>query len=358
MRAAAATAAGVLLAALSALGLLACGGRDESDLGSLPPLPPEPLLGFNETIRAGGRGNELLADSGASFARVPLSWAAVEPQEGERDFSGPDRIAEELASYGLRPLWVVTSAPCWAGALPCEEQRVSLAPAPDRLDEYAGFAVEVAERYPEAIGIEVWNEPNIPNFWRPAPDAEVYRELLATTADAVHESGSQVPVVMAGPSPTTQEMAASEPQKIPFVQFIEEVMASPGAPGADAIGTHPYSLLQRDREPVAESIRLFEQARAAARRVAPELPVWVTEIGLSTAGRNSVTPKQQAEGLRAIFVAMERAGVPVITVHRFFDQADPPFTFEEGFGVVADDRSTRKPAFCALAELAGSACRT
>lgn len=345
-------AALLALAALLAAGA-GCGGSDPEP----EPLPERgPIFGFNEAIAVDGSGNELLADSGASFVRVALSWAAVESQEGERDFTLPDRIRDELAEHGLRPLWVVTSAPCWAGALPCERQRISLAPSPDHLDDYADFAAEVAERYPEALGIEVWNEPNIPNFWRPSPDADVYRELLAATADAVHASGSDVPVVMAGPSPTTPEMALEDVQKIPFVEFIEEVMAGPDSPDVDAIGTHPYSLLQRDADPVEETIRLFEEGTAAAERVAPGVPVWVTEVGLTTAGRNAVTPQLQAEGLRRVIGVIESAGIPVIAIHRFFDQENPPFAFERGFGVVAADRRTRKPAFCAVAEAAGAEC--
>ena len=82
----------------------------------------------------------------------------------------------------------------------------------------------------------------------------------------------------------------------------------------------------------------------------------MTEVGLTTAGRNAVDPQTQADGLRRILDAIEAAGVPVITVHRFFDQADPPLAFERGFGVVAADRETRKPAFCTLAEALGAAC--
>lgn len=333
-----------------------CGGREAPEA---PPLPEQrPLIGFNEAITPADADNELLAASGASFVRVPLSWSAVEPVEGDRNFDAPDAIRDRLAEAGLRPLWVVTSAPCWAGALPCAEQRPSLAPAPAHYEDYANFLAEVAERYPSAIGLEVWNEPNIPNFWRPQPDAGAYRELLGNAADAVHETGSKVPVVMAGPSPTTEQQAVEDPQKIPFVEFIETVMTGPDSPAVDAIGVHPYSLLQTDAEPVAESIRLFEQAREAAQRVAPELPLWVTEAGLTTGGRNRVSPATQAAGLEEIVTAFADDGVPVIAIHRFFDQVDPPFAFEEGFGVVADDRVTPKPSFCSPADAVGLDCGT
>jgi hypothetical protein len=345
-----------LVVALAAPAFAGCGGDDAPELAPRPG-ETETIFGFNEVITPEGGGNDLLQEIGAAFVRTPLTWASVEPNQGTRDFAKYDRIRDELATVGLRPLWVVTDAPCWAAQVaPCKVQRPMLAPAPDRFDDFAEFAVEVAERYPEAVGIEVWNEPNIPNFWRPAPDAEQYRELLAKTADAVHESGSDLPVVMAGPSPTTVEQAEEDPQKIPFVEFIEEVMGGPDAPDVDAIGTHPYSLLQDDKDPIMESVRLYDEAAAAAERAAPGKPTWVTEVGLTTAGRYEVSPRVQAEGLSLILADFKERGIPVVAVHRFFDQADPEFRFEAGFGVVEADRTTRKPSFCSIAETFGVDC--
>ena len=341
------------------LGLLAlgCGGGENED----PEASTEPsLLGFNEDLGAagtveqplagGGVGNELLAAAGASFVRVPINWSAVERAPGASDYTLPDAIAEQLDRVGLRPLWVLTSAPCWASELPCQAPQPSLAPSREAVGAYASFAAAIAERYPDAVGIEVWNEPNLPNFWRPTPDPSLYRQLLAATAEAVHSSASEVPVVMAGPSPTTAEQAAEDPKKIPFVPFIEEVMAGPEAPDVDAIGTHPHSLLQRGPDAVRASIDLFELARQAAAAVAPQTPVWVTEVGLTTAGQNRVSEAEQAAGLAELVATFADEGVPVITVHRFFDQAEPLFPFEAGFGVVEADRVSPKPAFCAAAD--------
>ncbi len=224
---------------------------------------------------------------------------------------------------------------------------------PDHVDQFAAFVAQVAEHYPDAIGIEVWNEPNIPNFWRPDPDPELYRKLLSASADAVHETGSDVPVVMAGPSPVTAEQSAEEPSKIGFAPFIKQVMTGPDAPDVDAIGLHPYSLLQVGTDPVAESIKLFEQGRDAAASVAPGVPVWVTEVGLTTAGQYAISEDEQASGLKRIVRAFADDGVPVVTIHRFFDQGDSPLRFERGFGVVAADHTTPKPSFCSAPDAIG-----
>ncbi len=355
-------AAGALAAC--ALLAVACGsgsgGSTSAENVQLPPLPKQrPLLGFNEQILPDNAENPLLRQSGASFIRTPLVWATAERTEGKVDFTPFDQIYELLAKSGLRPLWVVTSAPCWAADAPCSgPQRPSLAPTPEHVGQFADFVAQVAQHYPDSLGIEVWNEPNIPNFWRPKPDPQLYRKLLAAAADAVHASGSKVPVVAAGPSPTTADQVAKDPDKIGFVPFIKEVMKGPDAPDVDAIGLHPYSLLQVGKDPVTESIKLYDQGKEAAAAVAPDVPVWVTEVGLTTAGQYAISESEQASGLERIVKDFAGDGVPVVTIHRFFDQADSPLRFERGFGVVASDQTTPKPSFCSPADAIGLPCHS
>jgi hypothetical protein len=335
------------------LGAVGC-GEDETEPAAPAP-EGETVFGFNETKNADTLANELIAASGAGFVRVALNWATVEPTEGERNFAPYDAINTALEENGLQPLWVVTSAPCWAAGQECAEQVPSLAPDPEHTDSYADFTAEVAERYPDALGIEIWNEPNIPNFWRPTPDAGLYRELLSASADAIHETGSDVPVVMAGPSPTGPEQVADDPTKIEFPDFIQEVMAEPDPPDVDALALHPYGLLKDGVGPVEASVDLYEQGREATEAVAPDLPVWVTEIGLTTAGLSAVSPEEQAEGLEQLVTTLADDDVPVIAIHRFFDDPESELKFEQGFGVV-DGSGAPKPAFCAAADALGVTC--
>jgi hypothetical protein len=341
----------VLIASL----LAGCGGSgDETTDTSPEPDEAEVQIGFNEAEHA-GLTNPLLAESGARFVRVALNWATVEPTEGELNWARYDQINTDLQEQGLAPLWVVTSAPCWAASETCETPIPNLAPDPAHVESFANFTAEVAERYPDALGIEVWNEPNIPNFWRPTPDAALYREILSAAADAVHATDSEVPVVMAGPSPTGPEQVADDPTKIEFPDFIEQVMAEPDAPDVDAVALHPYGLLEDGLGPVEASADLYERGREVLDEVAPDLPVWVTEVGLTTAGLSAVSPEEQAEGISKLVTAFAEDDVPVITIHRFYDDPDSELKFEQGFGVV-DGNGEPKPAFCAAADAVGVTC--
>ncbi len=344
-----------------------CGEKAEPTPGPPPaPSPPAgtgPLtadgatLGYNDTLRPGDPGNQLLEGSGASFVRTPLSWAVVEREPGVYDWTRADAIRDELAAQGVAPLWVATSSPCWAvaGAAKgdCDPTEPGLAPSARNYADYADFVVAVAERYPAAAGIEIWNEPNIPNFWRPKPDAAAYRALLETTVDATDVADVRVPIVAGAPSPTTAKDAREKPAKIPFVEFLQAVLGGGSPPAVDAVGLHPYPLLAPGKDPVAASVQLFDDGARVIKRGLPKTPIWVTEMGLTTAGQSAISPQAQSQGLVELFEKFARRRVPLIAVHRLFDQADPPFPFEAGFGVVEADRETPKPAYCALAKLLG-----
>ena len=71
-------------------------------------------------------------------------------------------------------------------------------PAPSHYGDAAAFAVLLAQRYPNAAGIEVWNEENLSEFWAPTPDVGAYMTLLGDVYTAVKAAVPSMPVVMGG----------------------------------------------------------------------------------------------------------------------------------------------------------------
>jgi hypothetical protein len=85
-------------------------------------------------------------------------------------------------------------------------------------------------------------------------------------------------------------------------------------------------------------------------------PIWVTEVGLSTAGPFPYTLSEQAAGLRAIYRALDSMpDVAAIVVHRLIDGPKRLRTAESGWGVI-ERNLTPKPALCALAAVRGRPC--
>lgn len=343
-----AVAAAGLVALVLALTLILLSGPPEA-VETRDPSPGNPLLGYNEEVRPDADGNQLLTGSGAEFVRVALPWVAIERQPGELDWRPADRIVEELSDLDLGILWVVGGAPCWAASEPCDGDAFTAPTGPGAPRAYAEFVVALAERYPAAVGIELWNEPNLPRFWEPKPDIELYNELVSATTALARDEGIEVPLVIAGPSPVEAREVRKNPDRIAFDRFLEEALSNPGAEGIDAVGLHPYALLKRADDPAAEGIRLYEEGARIIERLAPGAEIWVTELGVTTAGRNAVSEGAQAAELGEMVEGMTADGAAMIAIHRFFDQIDPRYAFEKGFGVIASDRRTTKPAFCVIA---------
>ncbi len=177
--------------------------------------------------------------------------------------------------------------------------------------------------------------------------------LLRTTAAAVDLVEPEMPVVASGLSPI--ERATDE--QVPWKTYLDVAIADGGLDGVDAIAFHPYARLARGDDPGVAVGALVDEVRAFLdERGAEDLPLWITEVGLSTAGDPPLTGEQQATGLVAIVEELEARGIPVVIVHRLVDESNPAFPLEAGFGVVEAGGGALKPAYCALAALRGVPC--
>ena len=112
-----------------------------------------------------------LAAGGAKIARVNLSWSELQPNQGTAPTNwawGPsDRLYQSLLAAGVQPVWTFIDAPCWAADGGCAGDINP--PADNRLADYGAAAAQVALRYPQSAGIEIWLEPNVTDFWGAPP---------------------------------------------------------------------------------------------------------------------------------------------------------------------------------------------
>jgi len=313
---------------------------------------PPPTYGFNDDwIFQAPKAFDLLAQSGAQVARTSLDWSGVEGQRGSYDWFGSDRMYERLRARGMRPLWTVVGSPCWAQPNPgaCANGDNQMRPAPQYYDEMAQFAVAAAKRYPDAIGIEVWNEPNYPRFWGTWPEPDQYAKMLKTVAGALHAQVPGMPVISGGVSPH----ADTDQNAIGFSNYLERLYALGAAQQADAIGVHPYPGVGPAQDYIGD-VRVFlgKIQRVMARAGDAATPMWATEFGVSTAGPHAFEPGHQGRALGELYELLRRVDrVDVALVHRFVEH--PQLGGREGgFGIVTQNL-VPKPAFCELARLRG-----
>lgn len=246
-----------------------------------------------------------LRRSGATLARADAPWEATEPQPPRAglhryDWRFDDEVAGALAADGLRWLPIIDYSAPWAQSVPGHDHS-----PPSSLLDYAAYAAAFAGRYgpggafwrthPTLRGrpvdtYEIWNEPDSPDFWYPAPDAARYDELFVDARDAIKAVQPGARVLVGG----LAHPAMSIPALIGAMPAITRML--------DGVAIHPYA---QSPAAVLENVR---SARAALdARGLRNVPLYVTEFGWSTRPPGGFA--YLAAGLRAGYLEQTLAGL-------------------------------------------------
>ena len=328
-----------------------CENQLQPQIPLLPTPGPHPTFGYNDDwARRSSNALNLMAASEPAIARTTLPWVSVEENRGSYNWFHIDKLYESIVSRGIRPLWVLIDAPCWAQPDPAACNQIR--PRPEHYGELAKFAAAAAKRYPKAVGIEVWNEPNYPVFWGRWPQPDLYADMLIKVADAIHSAAPGMPVISGGLSPH----ADSDKEAIGFRNFLLELYERGAAQKADAIGVHPYPGVGPGEDYLGDvRVYLGKIDNAMSRYGDQATPMWATEYGVSTAGPTAFAAQHQGQALAELYTMFRRVeGMPLVVIHRF--QEEPGLAGREaGFGVVGQNLNL-KPAYCAMNAIRGVGC--
>jgi polysaccharide biosynthesis protein PslG len=311
-----------------------------------------PHFGFNDDWpRMTGQIGRA-ATAGSDTLRFTVSWGHVEATPGVFNFAYYDSVYQAMLREGIRPLLIVQGAPCWATAPAYCDHPGTAPPTPAHDSRWRSFLAEVARRYPQARGIEVWNEANVKFFFKGGPDPARYATLLRLAHEGVRSTGSPVPVISSGLAAYPRNKAVG----MGYSNFLRGVYAAGGGKlHADGVGYHAYS----GRGPKEDYVSGVRSQIADLKDVMvaygdQDREIWITETGFPTSGNNAFSPDQQAKALSLIYQSLRSTpGIPLILVHRW--RAHTSDGSEAGFGVI-EKSGKAKPALCALAKLRGGRC--
>ena len=158
---------------------------------------------------------ERFGEAGFRWVRQDLAWAAVERERGRYDFSAYDRLLAAMRilfilDYG-NPLYDDGKAPA----------------TDDARAAFVQFAAEAARHFAgKNVVWEIWNEPNLAQFWKPAPDPAAYAQLAIATSRAVRQADPDATLIGPGTSDFPWE-------------FLEETFRRGLLNEVDAISVHP-----------------------------------------------------------------------------------------------------------------------
>jgi len=199
---------------------------------------------------------DLIKVGGMGYERVDWDWRVCQKKKGGAfDFSKYDKIVEADEARGITVLPIVYGPPSWAY------------PAWQNLDGYAAFVRETVRRYGKRIPvIEVWNEANIPIFWKD-PNPTNYLALLKAAYTAAKEGNPSVRVALGGTSGWAHG-------------FIRSLYALGAKEYFDIMNVHPYCYPNPPEEPLRKG---FSELRKIMTEYGDaNKPIWFTEIGWPT----------------------------------------------------------------------------
>jgi hypothetical protein len=305
------------------------------------------ILGLSSTALA--QELDAIAATGATYLRIDVYWAEIERQPGTFDWATTDQVVSSANSRGLKVLGILDYSPKWARPSGTDDHHPPSNPA-----DYANFARATVERYaPQGVhDWEVWNEPNVAQFWKPRPDPSAFAALLAAAYPAIKSADPTATVVSGGLSPARD---AADKSEIAPVTFLERLYAAGGGGNFDALGHHPsnYPNMPLKSEPDNYNYNafggvtpvLYETMQAhgdGAKKI------WGTEMGAPTP-YNGMTVDYLAAYIREAYSAW--ASWPFtgpLIWYAYRDAGTNPSDAEDHFGVTYTDLRPKQPALDAI----------
>src|SRR4051794_12065442 len=260
---------------------------------------------------------EMLAGAGFRFVRMDFGWGGTERNRGEYDFAEYERLLAALDRHGIRAVFILD----YSNRL----YDVGLSPHTD--DGRAAFAhwAAAAATYFKGRGViwEIWNEPNIKQFWKPQPSAHDYAKLALAAASAIHAAAPGELVV--GPATS----------RVDF-KFIETCLSAGLLEHWSALSVHPYR--QEDPETAAGDYGklrdlMAKHAPPGVPERRPMPPILSGEWGYSSGWKN-FDEARQGKMLPRQFLTNLSEGIPVSIWYDWHDDGTDEKEAEHHFGTV------------------------
>ncbi|MBA2764030.1 MAG: cellulase family glycosylhydrolase [Thermoleophilaceae bacterium] len=212
------------------------------------------------------------------FIRTPFEWEIAQGSgpDQEYDFTNFDRLMDwategDLPQIEILPTLIGT--PSWVKGAKTNNYPPT---TPQDLERWADFVTAIVDRYGKNGPIEawqVWNEPNLNNFWDGTPNVREYAKFLDFTDKAIRRGDPSALTVLAG---MPQRPDAPKPQ----AEYLEPLYKVKGVKNDfDVVATHPFANTKRQ---LIESVQLIRDLMDDAKD--KNTPLWITETGFASAG--------------------------------------------------------------------------
>lgn len=277
-----------------------------------------------------------IAEDKVSLIRYLPDWQLIEKTKGQYDFSYPDWLFSQIMGRGMRPMiGLGLNNPLYGvkTRVRTKAQRIA----------FGNYVQALVKRYRgKQVIWEIWNEPNLPGFWKRDPGEEL------STSEAVDEYLAMVDVLV----PIIQ-------QEDPSAIIIGPALAGYNTPWlqlalkrgllskVDGLSVHPY---QRALLP-EKVIREHAQVQTWIPLTARNKPIFFTEWGYSTGiGTYEVPEETAARLIERQYLTSLMLGIRGNTTYSLTDNgtSEKCTTADKCYGMFTKFNGTPRPAYLAL----------
>src|SRR5215207_1229898 len=215
--------------------------------------------------------------AGVQLLRVTFDWSLMEFAPNSFDFTWYDRYVLDAAKHNITFLPVLVKAPEFYSRKP--GTRFAFQPR-DNAD-MARWAMMLVDRYgpngsiwqgvpnPRPIKAwQIWNEPNLKQYWYPRPNAGQYLGMLRTVGAAIKSRDSNAEIVTAGlPDSRLSGAIRLEP-------YLKGLYKGGGSSAFDTLAINSYAVSPKYLGTLMNTTRKFVN-RIGGRSD----KLWISEVG-------------------------------------------------------------------------------
>ena len=273
---------------------------------------------------------EMLRAGGFSRVRMDLTWVSTEKVRGQYDFAAYDRLLASLDKNGIGAYFILD----YGNPLYSRDAEHPFTQGADT-DEYRAAyskwaAAAVAHFRGRGVVWEIWNEPNIPGFWKPKPDVVIYSALALAACRAIRAVAPDECII--GPATSQIDLV-----------FLQGCFEAGLLQFWDGVSVHPYR--QSAPENAAADYRhlraLIDHYKPAGKTV----PIIAGEWGYS-AGWNNFDAALQGRYLPREWLLNAYQEIPLSIWYDWHDDGTDPREPEHHFGTVENQyHADRDPVY-------------